>query len=156
LSLIERKTLGIFDAKTLRNYQKSYYNHFSDNIKLKWIIACDFETFRIYDKIFNLMAEFKREYSIKSQKYLGFLRIRRHDHSPMVDMGVAEMIGKLCDVLQIVGYVSHGLELSITRLIFSLFSENTGISWHNQFTNYIKSEKYVGSSLHSFFEALNG
>jgi hypothetical protein len=101
------------------------------------------------------MTEFKREYSRKYQKYLGFLRIRRHDYPPAIDMGVAEMIRKLCDVFLIVGYVSHELELYITWLVFSQFAENTGISWHNRFTNYIKSEKYVGSSLHSLFETLN-
>jgi type II restriction/modification system DNA methylase subunit YeeA len=64
-------------------------------------------------------------------------------------------MGKLHDILQKAGYVGHELEIYLTRLMFCLFAEDTGIFGHNQFTDYIKASKDVSARPNSLFNVLN-
>ncbi|MDR3101998.1 MAG: hypothetical protein LBU24_02005 [Methanocalculaceae archaeon] len=64
-------------------------------------------------------------------------------------------MGELHDILEEAGYMGHELEMYITRLMFCLFAEDTGIFDPSQFTDYLKESKDINARLLQLFDVLN-
>lgn len=64
-----------------------------------------------------------------------------------VDIKAAEKMVKLHDILKSQGYEGYSLEVYLVRLLFCLFSDDTGIFEKNIFFDYILNSKEDGSDL---------
>ncbi len=68
-------------------------------------------------------------------------------------------MAKLHDALKSSGYEGHELEVYLVRLLFCLFSDDTGIFPQGSFSDYIAESKQDGSDLShriaDLFEVLN-
>jgi hypothetical protein len=72
----------------------------------------------------------------------------------------AELMGKLHDRLEEIGYVGHPLEVYLVRILFLLFAEDTTIFNKQQFQDYIEQRTSddgsdLASKLQELFQVLN-
>jgi hypothetical protein len=159
LVLIEHKTRGKLDfkinGKNAIDQAKRHYHALSDDIKPKWIITCDFATFRIYDDTFSLVAEFEQEDLADNLGYFDFFCDPDAQLQLATNIDAAEMMGKLHDVLRKAGYVGRELEIYITRIMVCLFAEDIGIFERNQFADYVRVSRDVSARLHTLFSVLD-
>ena len=160
--LIEMKSQG-------KNLQKAYTqaNNYLYGLKQhelpKYMLICDFETFNLYDLEEDNMAEFKLKDLVKNVQHFGYLL----GHSKTVykeqdpaNIKAAELMGKLHDRLEEIGYLGHPLEVYLVRILFLLFAEDTSIFYIQQFQNYIEHRTNLdgsdlASKLQELFQVLN-
>lgn len=107
----------------------------------KYILVSDFARFRLYDLDESEQYEFELKDLHKNVRLFGFIagyqthKIKEQDP---VNIKAAERMGRLHDQMKAVGYEGHALELYLVRLLFCLFSEDTGIFERQQFQEYIE------------------
>ncbi|MCL2117670.1 MAG: hypothetical protein FWH27_04490, partial [Planctomycetaceae bacterium] len=78
--------------------------------------------------------------------------VERHyeiDEQFEVNVRAAEKMANLHDDLERLGYEGHVLEIYLVRLLFCLFSEDTGIFPQDSFLSYVINSKEDGSDLSS-------
>ncbi len=85
---------------------------------------------------------------------------RTHPADP-VNLHASEILGKIFDMLKASGYGTHHTEYFLTRLVFCLFADDTGIFGdHGKFQSYIKNSTHedgsdLGRYLAYLFRVLN-
>lgn len=163
--LVEQKSLG-------RNLNDAYiqaqaYFHAITNEfeKPKYIITCDFQTFHLYNLQNNAKEPLVCKLSELSQcaDWFMFL-VEKEVHAVTEELPVnrkaAEQIAKLHDALLRANYKGKDLEIFLTRLLFCLFADDTGIFGDDgQFRRLVEKTKEDGSDLGSsialLFQVLN-
>jgi type I restriction-modification system DNA methylase subunit len=163
--LVEQKSLG-------RNLNDAYiqaqaYFHAITNEfeKPKYIITCDFQTFHLYNLQNNAKEPLVCKLSELSQcaDWFMFL-VEKEVHAVTEELPVnrkaAEQIAKLHDALLRANYKGKDLEIFLTRLLFCLFADDTGIFGDDgQFKKLVEKSKEDGSDLGSnitlLFQVLN-
>lgn len=163
--LVEQKTTGedLYKAyEQALDYALAITNEFE---KPRYILICDFQTFHLYD-LHNLSSEplvCKLEDISKRADWFMFLidkRVIAFSEELPVNRKAAEQIAKLHDALLKANYTGRDLESFLTRLLFCLFADDTGIFGEDgQFRKLVERTKEDGSDLGTaitmLFQVLN-
>jgi hypothetical protein len=160
--LIEMKSRG-------KNLDKAYqqaidYTHGLKQHELpKYILVCDFETFKLYDLEENKNIEFKLNDLVNNVKHFGYMlgyQKNVYKEQDPANIKAAELMGKLHDRLKEIGYDGHPLEVYLVRILFLLFAEDTTIFNKQQFQDFIEQRTSedgsdLASRLQELFQVLN-
>ena len=161
--LIEMKSRG----KDLdRAYQQAtdYFDGLKEYDLPKYILVCDFHTFRLYDLEADKTFEFTLDQLYKRVNLFGFIagyssKVELKEQDP-VNIKAAEAMAKLHDSLKDIGYDGHDLELYLVRLLFCLFADDSSIFNKNIFYDYVRNHSAedgsnLASAINELFEILN-
>jgi len=160
--LIEMKSRG-------KNLDKAYdqaiaYTHGLKEHELpKYILICDFENFRFYDLEESKTVAFKLPELVSNVQHFGYLlgyQKKVYKEQDPANIKAAELMGKLHDRLEEIGYTGHPLEVYLVRILFCLFAEDTTIFNKQQFQEYIEQRTQIDGSdlaakLQELFQVLN-
>jgi hypothetical protein len=163
--LVEQKTTGSKLEKAYKqaiDYALALENEFE---KPQYILICDFQTFHLY----NLHGLDKEplvctlsEISNRADWFMFLVdkRVVAYSEELPINRKAAEQIADLHDALLSVNYIGRDLETFLTRLIFCLFADDTGIFGDNGiFKKLVERSKEDGSDLGSaislLFQVLN-
>jgi hypothetical protein len=160
--LIEMKSRG----KSLDNAQQQAfeYTHGLKQHELpKYILVSDFEKFRLIDLEENTTIEFELNELVNNVQHFGYLlgySKKVYKEQDPANIKAAELMGKLHDRLEEIGYTGHPLEVYLVRILFCLFSEDTTIFEKQQFQDYIEQRTNIDGSdlaarLQELFQVLN-
>lgn len=160
--LIEMKSRGKNLDKAFE--QAKEYAHGLKNHELpKYILVCDFHTFRLFDTEEKSTHEFKLPDFAKNVNLFGFIsgyQKKIYKEQDPANIKAAELMGKLHDRLKEIGYDGHPLEVYLVRILFCLFAEDTTIFNRQQFQDYIEQRTNIDGSdlaakLQELFQVLN-
>ena len=160
--LIEMKSRG-------KNLDKAYqqakdYTHGLKQHELpKYILISDFENFRLYDLEEDKHIEFKLNDLVNNVQHFGYIlgyQKKVYKEQDPANIKAAELMGKLHDRLEEIGYTGHPLEVYLVRILFLLFSEDTTIFNKQQFQEYLEQRTAedgsdLASKLQELFQVLN-
>ncbi len=160
--LVEHKSRGKSLDKAMQQ-AKDYFPGLKEHELPKYILVSDFQKFRLYDLDTNIITEFELKDFVNQVHLFGFIagyEKRTYKDEDPVNIEAAELMGKLHDLLEAVGYTGHDLEVYLVRLLFCLFADDTGIFDKDIFCEYINLHtKSDGSDLAmhiaSIFHILN-
>nr|WP_217359343.1 DNA methyltransferase [Anabaena sp. UHCC 0204] len=160
--LVEHKSRGKSLDKAMQQ-AKDYFPGLKEHELPKYILVSDFQKFRIYDLDTNITSEFELKDFVNHVHLFDFIagyEKRTYKDEDPVNLEAAELMGKLHDLLEAVGYKGHDLEVYLVRLLFCLFADDTGIFDKGIFWEYIDLHtKSDGSDLAmhiaSIFHVLN-
>ena len=160
--LVEHKSRGKNLDKAMQQ-AKDYFPGLKEHELPKYILVSDFQKFKLYDLDTNITTEFVLKDFINQVHLFGFIagyEKRTYKDEDPVNIQAAELMGKLHDKLEAVGYRGHDLEVYLVRLLFCLFADDTGIFDKGIFWEYIDLHtKSDGSDLAmhiaSIFHTLN-
>ena len=128
------------------------------------IIVCDFAHFRVHKLATGETFEFALKDLHKHIRLFGFVagyKVQEIKAQDPVNIKAAERMGRLHDALKAAGYTGHPLELLLVRVLFCLFSDDTGIFQPAQaFRAFIEERtgadgSDLGSRLAQLFQVLN-
>ncbi len=165
--LVEMKSRG----KNLdRAFQqaKDYLHGLKQHELPKYILISDFENFRLYD------LEEKSEHGMEAATFklndivnnvhhfsylLGYQKKVYKEQDP-ANIKAAELMGKLHDRLEEIGYTGHPLEVYLVRILFLMFAEDTTIFNKQQFQDFIvqrtaEDGSDLAAKLQELFQVLN-
>ena len=160
--LIEMKSRG----KNLdKAYQqaKDYLHGLKQHELPKYILVSDFETFRLHDLEEERTIEFKLNDLVNNVQHfsyiLGYQKKVYKEQDP-ANIKAAELMGKLHDRLEEIGYTGHPLEVYLVRILFLLFAEDTTIFNKQQFQEFIEQRTNedgsdLASKIQELFQVLN-
>jgi hypothetical protein len=160
--LIEMKSRG-------KNLDKAYqqakdYTHGLKQHELpKYILISDFENFRLYDLEEDKTIEFKLNDLINNVQHFGYIlgyQKKVYKEQDPANIKAAELMGKLHDRLEEIGYTGHPLEVYLVRILFLLFAEDTTIFNKQQFQEYLEQRTAedgsdLAAKLQELFQVLN-
>lgn len=160
--LIEMKSRG-------KNLDKAFeqaldYTHGLKATELpKYILVCDFDVFRLYDTEEQTTIEFVLKDLVKNVQSFGSLlgyQKKVYKEQDPANIKAAELMGKLHDRLEEIGYVGHPLEVYLVRILFCLFAEDTTIFEKEQFADYIvqrtnEDGSDLAAKVQELFQVLN-
>ena len=159
---IEMKSRGK-DLTAAFEQLRNYLSHLpEDELPDLWMV-CDFETIRLSRRSTNEVYNFKtkdlRKHIKRFANIAGYTTERVRDDQVEVNVKAAEKMAKLHDALKDNGYEGHDLEVYLVRLLFCLFSDDTGIFPQDSLFRYFEQPKPDGSDLSDriarLFEVLN-
>ena len=175
--LIEMKSRG-------KNLEKAYQQAKDYTFGLKqhelpkYILISDFENFRLYDldsspsnshslegypKDEVAYIEFKLKDLVNNVQHFGYLlgyQKKVYKEQDPANIKAAELMGKLHDRLQEIGYTGHPLEVYLVRILFLMFAEDTTIFDKQQFQEFIEQRTAedggdLAPKLQELFQVLN-
>lgn len=160
--LIEMKSRG-------KNLDKAYqqakeYTHGLKQHELpKYILISDFENFRLYDLDEDKTVEFKLNDLVNNVQHFGYIlgyQKKVYKEQDPANIKAAELMGKLHDRLEEIGYTGHPLEVYLVRILFLLFAEDTTIFNKQQFQEYLEQRTAedgsdLAAKLQELFQVLN-
>jgi len=160
--LIEHKSAG-HDLDRAFGQAADYFDGIAERDLPRYILVSDFKRFRLYDLDKDQHWEFALKDLSKHIKRFGFIagyqtqEIREQDP---VNVRAAERMGRLHDQLKASGYSGHPLEVLLVRMLFCMFSDNTGIFPKQTFREYIENRTTedgsdLGLHLAQLFQVLN-
>lgn len=160
--LVEMKSRG-------KNLDKAFqqaidYTHgLKQNELPKYVLVCDFYYFRLYDTEEQTTLEFTLDELVLNVQSFGYLlgyQKKTYKEQDPANIKAAELMGKLHDRLEEIGYEGHPLEVYLVRLLFCLFAEDTTIFDKQQLQDYIENRTAedgsdLASKLQELFQVLN-
>lgn len=160
--LVEMKSRG-------KNLDKAFqqaidYTHgLKQNELPKYVLVCDFHIFRLYDTEEQTTLEFTIDELVLNVQSFGYLlgyQKKTYKEQDPANIKAAELMGKLHDRLEEIGYEGHPLEVYLVRLLFCLFAEDTSIFNLQQFQDYIEDRTAEDGSdlapkIQELFQVLN-
>lgn len=168
--LIEMKSRG-------KNLDKAYqqakdYTHGLKQHELpKYILISDFENFILYDldppslegDMKDGVVKFKLNELVNNVDHFGYIlgyQKKIYKEQDPANIKAAELMGKLHDRLEEIGYTGHPLEVYLVRILFILFAEDTTIFNKQQFQNFIEQRTAedgsdLAAKLQELFQVLN-
>jgi len=160
--LIEMKSRG----KNLdKAYQqaKDYLHGLKQHELPKYILVSDFETFKLHDLEEEKVIEFKLNDLVNNVNHFSYLigyQKKVYKEQDPANTKAAELMGKLHDRLEEIGYTGHPLEVYLVRILFCLFAEDTTIFNKQQFQEYIEQRTNedgsdLASKIQELFQVLN-
>ncbi|MEZ4941149.1 MAG: DNA methyltransferase [Saprospiraceae bacterium] len=127
--LIEHKSRGK-DLDRAYQQAKDYFPGLKERDLPQYILVSDFQRFRLYDLDTGAHNEFELPDLVNHVHLFGFIagyEKRSYKEEDPVNIKAAELMGRLHDRLEEIGYTGHALELYLVRLLFCLFADDTGI-----------------------------
>ena len=160
--LIEMKSKGKNLDKAFVQ-AKEYIHGIKEHELPKYILVSDFENFRLFDTEEGKTLEFKLKDLVHNVQHFSFIagyQKRIYKEQDPVNIKAAELMGKLHDRLEDIGYDGHPLEVYLVRILFCLFAEDTTIFEKQQFQNYIEERTNedgsdLASKIQELFQTLN-
>lgn len=160
--LIEMKSRGKNLDKAY-GQAKDYLHGLKEHELPKYILISDFENFRLHDLEETKTIEFKLNDLVNNVQHFGYLlgyQKKVYKEQDPANIKAAELMGKLHDRLEEIGYTGHPLEVYLVRLLFCLFAEDTTIFEKQQFQEYIEQRTNIDGSdlaakLQELFQVLN-
>ena len=162
--IAEHKSAG-FSLDAAMEQAEEYCLAVDENIRPRYMLACDFQNFRLID------LEERKEWGFKLSEFpnkiehFGFMTDRAdpdyQDSEDAVNIKASEMMGKIYDALKESGYATHDSEYLLTRLTFCMFADDTGIfDPHGMFANYLQDRTAedgsdLGPKMMELFQVLN-
>ncbi len=169
IDMLWKGTLLVEMKSRDKNLDEAYTQatDYTGNLKLhehpKYILTCDFETFRLKDLEEGTIVEFILKDLVKNVQHFGFIagyQKRIFKEQDPANIKAAELMGKLHDRLKDIGYTGHPLEVYLVRILFCLFAEDTTIFNKQQFQDYLEQRTAedgsdLASKLQELFQTLN-
>ena len=160
--LVEMKSKGKSLDKAFTQ-AKDYTTGLKQHELPKYILVCDFDIFRLYDAEENTSIEFKLADLFSNVQHFAYLigyQKKVYKEQDPANIKAAELMGKLHDRLEEIGYTGHPLEVYLVRLLFCLFAEDTSIFSKQQFQEYIEQRTNedgsdLAAKLQELFQVLN-
>jgi hypothetical protein len=160
--LVEHKSRGK-DLDRAFNQALEYFPGLKERDLPRYILVSDFAHFRLYDLDTEETYEFPLQDLYKKVRLFGFVagyQTRSFGQEDPVNIKAAELLGRLHDLLNGVGYEGHALEVLLVRLLFCLFAEDTSIFERRQFHEYLEKRTSddgsdIGMHLAQLFQVLN-
>lgn len=129
----------------------------------KYILVCDFDHFRLYDTEEKTTSTFQLKDFVKNVQLFGFIsgyQKKIYKEQDPANIKAAELMGKLHDRLEEIGYDGHPLEVYLVRILFCLFAEDTTIFNKQQFQDFIELRTSedgsdLASKIQELFQVLN-
>ena len=127
--LVEQKSAGRDLAKAY-GQAGEYFDALPERDRPRYILVSDFQTFELYDRDEREKESFSLADLPHHVEKFGFIvgvqRRTFRDQDP-ANVKAAELVGRLHDALEAVGYQGHDLESFLVRIAFCLFADDTGI-----------------------------
>jgi predicted nucleotidyltransferase len=163
--LIEMKSKGK-DLTKAYGQAKGYIHGLAQLDIPKYVLVCDFETFRLYDleeSGHDEYVEFQLNEFVNHVELFGFIagyQKKVYREEDPVNVKAAELMGQLHDRLKEIGYTGHQLEVYLVRLLFCLFAEDTSIFSKQQFQDFIEERTSedgsdLAAKIQEIFQVLN-
>lgn len=160
--LVEMKSRGKNLDKAFTQ-AKEYLHGLKEHELPKYILTSDFENFRLFDLEEDKTVEFTLKDFYKNVNHFGYLlglQKKVYKEQDPANIKAAELMGKLHDRLEEIGYTGHPLEVYLVRILFLLFAEDTSIFAKQQFQDFIEQRTAVdgtdlASKLQELFQVLN-
>ncbi len=160
--LIEFKSRGK-NLEKAHTQARDYFPGIKDSDLPKYILVCDFEKFRLYDLEEDSTVEFNLNELVNNVQHFGYLlgyQKKIYKEQDPANIKAAELMGKLHDRLEEIGYTNHPLEVYLVRILFCLFAEDTTIFNKQQFQEFIEQRTSADGSdlaakLQELFQVLN-
>jgi type I restriction-modification system DNA methylase subunit len=160
--LIEMKSRGK-NLDRAFNQAKDYLHGLKEHELPKYILVSDFYNFRLHDLEESKIIEFKLNELVSNVQHFGYLlgyQKKVYKEQDPANIKAAELMGKLHDRLEEIGYTGHPLEVYLVRILFCLFADDTTIFEKNQFQEYIEQRTNTDGSdlaakLQELFQVLN-
>ncbi len=160
--LIEQKSRGR-DLDRAYAQATGYFPGLKERDLPRYVLVSDFARFRLYDLETAQTSEFPLRDLHKNIRKFGFIAgYQPHEIRPQdpANIEAAERMGRLYDRLRESGYKGHPLQVYLVRLLFCLFSEDTGIFEKQQFREFIERKTSedgsdLGDRLSTLFYVLN-
>ncbi|MDR1872235.1 MAG: class I SAM-dependent DNA methyltransferase [Deltaproteobacteria bacterium] len=151
------------DLKKAKNQLFDYLPELPPEAMPKFLIVSDFLNIHLYKLSTNEIHAFKtaelRKHIKRFADIAGYLSERTFNEQVDVNVKAAEKMARLHDAMKSIGYEGRDLEIYLTRLLFCLFAEDTGIFPKDAFLNYIEDSHSSGQDLSDrlarLFEVLN-
>ena len=127
----------------------------------RYLLCCDFEHWHFFDRQSGRPKRFLLRELPKRGHLFRFLLDEDLDpdwgEQQDVTTKAAEKMARLCDALEATGYDPADLPLLLTRLLFCVFADDTGIFAPNTFTTYIQRSltTSLGDALTHLFTLLD-
>ena len=127
--IVEQKSAGR-DLEGAYEQAGAYFDALSEQEKPRYILVSDFQHFALSDLDEQETVSFDLGDLPAHVEAFGFImgvqRKTFRDQDP-VNVAAAELVGKLHDALDTVGYRGQDLERFLVRTVFCLFADDTGI-----------------------------
>ena len=127
--LVEQKSAGRDLAKA-EVQAGEYFDAIKEADRPRFQLLCDFQTFQLLDRDTRETSSFALADLPKDVEKFGFImgmEKRSFKDQDPVNIKAAELVGRLHDSLEASGYKGHQLEVFLTRIVFCLFADDTGI-----------------------------
>lgn len=162
LLIVEHKSRGR-DLEAAYEQAEDYFIALKPEERPKYIITSDFARIVIYDLETKQRNETSIEDLPKHASWFKFLVEGKQEaivEEREIDRSAAYTISKLHEALLRINFKGRDLEVFLTRLLFCLFADDTGIFYENgQFRRFVESAKEdgsdVGQKIGELFEVLN-
>ena len=161
--IVEQKSAGR-DLESAYEQAGHYFDAIPDNEKPRYILVSDFQHFEIRDLDESQSDSFElKDLSAHVESFgfiMGVQRKTFRDQDP-VNIAAAELVGKLHDALDSVGYREENLERFLVRIVFCLFADDTGIfDTRDIFSDFIETRtsadgSNLGALLAQLFQVLD-
>jgi type I restriction-modification system DNA methylase subunit len=160
--LIEMKSRGKNLDKAYEQ-AKSYLHGLQQHELPKYILTSDFEQFRLYDLEEDKIVAFRLNELVQNVQHFGYLlgyQKKVYAAQDPANIKAAELMGKLHDRLEEIGYTGHPLEVYLVRVLFCLFAEDTTIFAKQQLQSFIEQRTNqdgsdLAAKLQELFQVLN-
>jgi hypothetical protein len=160
--LIEFKSRGK-NLEKAHTQAKDYFSGIKESELPKYILVCDFQRFRLYDLEEDTTIEFPLSELVQNVQHFGYLlgyQKKVYKEQDPANIKAAELMGKLHDRLEEIGYRGHALEVYLVRILFCLFAEDTTIFNKQQFQDFVEQRTSEDGSdlapkLQELFQVLN-
>jgi type I restriction-modification system DNA methylase subunit len=160
--LIEMKSLGKNLDKAFVQ-AKEYTQGLPAHELPKYILLSDFANFRLFDTEEQTTHSFTLNNFVQHVNLFGFIsgyQKKVYKEQDPANIKAAELMGKLHDRLEEIGYTGHPLEVYLVRILFCLFAEDTTIFEKQQFQDYIEQRTAedgsdLAAKLQELFQVLN-
>lgn len=160
--VVEHKSAG-------KDLQKAFYQAIDYFAGIKeselprYVVVSDFQRIRLHDLKERTDVEIKLSDLPNRIELFGFISgyvPRKFRDEDPVNVKAAELMGRLHDAIKATGYEGHQLEVFLTRLLFCLFGDDTGIFNRDSFAFFLETKTRedgmdVGPQLSFLFQLLN-
>ena len=161
--IVEQKSAGR-DLSKAYDQAGDYFDALPERDKPRYILVSDFQTFELHDLDEREPVAFPLadlpEHVERFGFILGVQRRAFRDQDP-ANIQAAELVGRLHDALDAVGYRGHDLERFLVRIVFCLFADDTGIfEPRDIFLDYVETRTSedgsdLGARLAQLFQVLD-
>ena len=161
--LVEQKSAGR-DLAQAAIQAGEYFDAIKEAERPRFQLLCDFQTFQLLDRDTREETSFPLSELPQNVEKFGFImgmEKRSFKDQDPVNIQAAELVGRLHDSLEASGYRGHQLEIFLTRLVFCLFADDTGIfEPRDIFLDFIETRTHedgtdTGPLLAQLFEVLD-
>ena len=161
--IVEQKSAGR-DLDSAFEQAGDYFDALPEHEKPQYILVSDFQNFELRDLDESETDSFELKDLPAHVESFGFImgvqRKTFRDQDP-VNIAAAELVGKLHDALNTVGYQGQDLERFLVRIVFCLFADDTGIfDTRDIFSDFIETRTNedgsdLGALLAQLFQVLD-